>query len=108
MSGKLTSLPFLRMSYIIIKVVVLPIPALQWKWNQAFSGALLTDLRAEAFDISVVFRKLIGSEVELDESWIILISVRALVGNEIVVNKIIVVNKKIKKILIFFSLVYTS
>lgn len=63
---------------------------------------IFNDLRAEAFDISVVFRKLIGSEVELDESWTILTSDRALIGSETVVSNIIVVNKKIKKSLIFF------
>ena len=64
---------------------------------------IFTALRAEAFDISVVLRKWLGSEVELSESWIILTSDRALIGNEIVVNKIIVVNKKNKEMFnIFF------
>lgn len=69
---------------------------------------VFNDLRVEVFDISLVLRKWLGSEIELSESWIILTSDKAFIGNEFDDNKIIAVNKKVKKSLMFFSLVYTS
>lgn len=63
---------------------------------------VFNDLRVEVFDISLVLRKWLGSEIELSESWIILTSDKAFIGNEFDDNKIIAVNKKVKKSLMFF------
>ena len=42
---------------------------------------VFNDLRVEIFDISLVLRKWLGSEIELSESWIILTSDKAFIGN---------------------------